>query len=199
MKHIKTFESYSPDEALNEEFIGKILKTILAIPITVIAFTVTQFLDPRKLKDQVLPQLLDIYANLDVLIDTLENIHFNKTDITDVEAKAIMSKINALKKIKSKWPTLEVYKKEVGKKIGYLNIKNRKYLADQAMQYEPKKMSAEQVLKEIKKVYKLVGEDDIIGEAPRERDLPWEIDLILDHTQEELYKKTQSIDWVFSF
>lgn len=173
MKHIKTFESYSPDEALNEEFIGKILKTILAIPITVIAFTVTQFLDPRKLKDQVLPQLLDIYANLDVLIDTLENIHFNKTDITDVEAKAIMSKINALKKIKSKWPTLEVYKKEVGKKIGYLNIKNRKYLADQAMQYEPKKMSAEQVLKEIKKVYKLVGEDDIIGEAPRERDLPW--------------------------
>ena len=173
MKHIKTFESYSPDESLNEEFIGKILKTILTIPITVIAFAVTQFLDPRKVKDQVLPQLLDIYANLDVLIDTLENIHFNKTDITDVEAKAIMSKINALKKIKNKWPTLEAYKKEVGKKIGYLNIKNRKYLADQAMQYEPKKMSAEQVLKEIKKVYKLVGEDDIIGEAPRERDLPW--------------------------
>lgn len=174
MKHIKTFESYSPDEALNEEFIGKILKTILAIPVTVIAFAVTQFLDPRKIKDQILPQLLDIYANLDVLIDTLENIHFNKSDITDVESKAIMAKINALKKIKKKWPTIEDYKKEVGKKAGYLNLKNRKYLADQAMQYEPKKMNADQVLKEIQKVYKLVSSNDIIGEVqPSERDRPW--------------------------
>ncbi len=174
MKHLKKFESYSASESINEEFIGKILKTILSIPITVIAFTVTQFLDPRKVKEQVLPQLLDIYANLDVLIDTLENIHFNKTDITDVESKVIMSKINSLKKIKTKWPTLEVYKRRVGKSIGYLNIKNRKYLADQAMQYEPKKMNAEQVLKEIKKVYKLVGSDDIIGEVvPNERDQPW--------------------------
>lgn len=174
MKHIKTFESYSPDESLNEEFIGKIIKTILTIPLAAIAFTVTQFLDPRKLKDQFLPQLIDIYGNLDILIDTLENIHFNKTDITDVESKAIVSKINALKKIKNKWPTLESYKKEVGKKVGYMNIKNRKYLADQAMQYEPKKMNADQVLKEIKKVYKLVNQSDIIGEVtPSERDRPW--------------------------
>jgi len=167
MKHIKTFESYSPDESINEEFIGKILKSILSIPLVAIAFTVTQFMDPRKLKDQFLPQLLDIYGNLDILIDTLENIHFNKTDITDVESKAIVAKINALKKIKNKWPTLESYKKEVGKKIGYFNIKNRKYLADQAMQYEPKKMSAEQVLKEIQKVYKMSSEGDIIGDTAR--------------------------------
>lgn len=68
--------------------ISRNYQTILAIPVAVIAFAVTQFLDPRKIKDQILPQLLDIYANLDVLIDTLENIHFNKSDITDVESKA---------------------------------------------------------------------------------------------------------------
>lgn len=165
MKHLKTFESYSSGESLNEEFIGKILKSILSVPLIVIAFTVSQFLDPRKLKDQYLPQLLDIYGNLDILIDTLENIHFNKSDITDVESKAIIAKINALKKIKTKWPTLEAYKKVVGKKIGYTNIKNRKYLADQAMQYEPKKMNADQVLKEIRKVYKMSASGDIIGDV----------------------------------
>lgn len=42
------------------------------------------------------------------------------------------------------------------------------------MQYEPKKMNADQVLKEIQKVYKLVSSNDIIGEVqPSERDRPW--------------------------
>lgn len=164
MKNIKTFESYSSDKSINEEYVGKLIRSILSLPLLAISFTITQFFDPRKLKNQVLPQLLDIYANLDTLIDTLENIHFNRTDITDVESKAIIAKLNALKKIKKKWPTIESYKKEVGNRIGYMNIRNRKYLADQAMNYEPKKMSAEQVLKEIRKVYLLGTKDDIISE-----------------------------------
>lgn len=34
------------------------------------------------------------------------------------------------------------------------------------MQYEPKKMDAAKVLKEIKNVYKLVKQEDIVGDLP---------------------------------
>lgn len=165
MKHLKTFESYSPDESLNEEFIGKIIKSILGVPVAAIGLTVMQFMDPRKLKEQILPQFLDIYSNLDVLIDTLENIHFNNKDITDVESEDILKKLNKLKKIKIKYPTLDEYKKKVCKVMPLFNIRNRKYLCDQVMQYEPKKMNASEVMKEIGKVYKEIKRDDIIGDV----------------------------------
>lgn len=51
------------------------------------------------------------------------------------------------------------------------NIKNRKYLCDQVMQYEPQKMDADQVLKQIRKVYKMVERSDIIGDVPARRRL----------------------------
>jgi hypothetical protein len=172
MKYVKTFESYfsNNEEIINEEFIGKVIKSILSIPLSIIAFTVTQFIDPRKIKENVLPNLLNIYVNLDVLIDTLENIHFNKNDITSKESKDIIEKINAFKRIKSKFPTLEMYKKAIGKSIGFFNIRNRKYLANQAMEYTPIKMNVDQILNEIRKVYKMTSKDDIIGEVPSSSD-----------------------------
>ena len=165
MKHIKTFESYNSEnvEPINEEFIGKILKGIIKLPAAALALIIMQFLDPRKVKDMVLPKLIDIYASIDVLIDTLENIHFNKTDITDVEAKKILDKINSLKKVKKKYPTLEDYKKAVCKWTPFLNFKNRNYLKSEIMKYQPEKMSADQVIKELEKVYKLITREDIIG------------------------------------
>ena len=165
MKHIKKFESYSSEEKLNEEFIGRIIKYILSVPIAALAFIVMQFMDPRKLKDMMLPKLIDIYDNIDILIDTLENIHFNKTDITDDESKAILEKLNNLKKVKRKWPTLELYKKNLCKYTSIINFKNRKYLRDQIEQYIPKKMTSEKVLEEIQKVYKMSTSSDIIGET----------------------------------
>lgn len=164
MKHIKTFESYSADEKVNEEFIGKLIKAIIGLPLAALSFIVVQFLDARKFADQSLPQLLDIYANLDVLIDTLENIHFNK-DVTDVEQKDILDKLNMLKNVKKKYPTIEEYKKVIGKRLGYFNLRNRKYIKNRVMEYEPKKMTADEVIRYIKKVYKLAVEEDIIGEV----------------------------------
>lgn len=184
MKHIKTFESYNGQniEPVNEEFIGKFLKMVIATPIALI---ILQFLDPRKVKDMILPQLLDIYGNIDVLIDTLENIHFNKSDITDVEAKKILDKINSLKKVKKKYPTLEDYKKAVCKWAPFLNFKNRNYLKSEIMRYEPKKMDAHQVIQEIKKVYSLVKRDDIIGEvAPGGLTLREDLDEMLRRLRE---------------
>ena len=165
MKHIKTFESFNDEnmEPVNEEFIGKILKGIMKIPVAALSIIVMQFLDPRKIKDKILPQLLDIYSNIDILIDTLENIHFNKNDITDVESKKILEKINALKKVKKKYPTLDDYKKAICKWAPVLNFKNRNYLKSEIMKYEPEKMSANEVVTELKKVYALITKQDIIG------------------------------------
>lgn len=174
MRHIKTFESYSDAEVVNEEFIGKLIKSIINIPTYAITLIILQFMDPRKIKDMMVPKLIDVYANIDVLIDTLENIHFNKTDITDVESKRILEKLNKLKEVKAKYPTLELYKKQVAKYAKYINIRNRKYLVDQIMQYEPKKMNAREVLRELQTVYKLASKNDVIGDVEQDpQDRPW--------------------------
>lgn len=166
MKHLKTFESFYSEESINEEVSVKdIIKTTLQLPLYAFAFIILQFINPRKLKESMFPQLFDVYHNLDVLIDTLENIHFNNPDITDVESKKILAKINKLKEVKAKYPTLDDYKKQICKWTPFFNFKNRKYLKEQIMKYEPMKMSATNVLKEIGKVYSLVKREDIIGDV----------------------------------
>ena len=178
MKHIETFESFSTKEVekIDEGLIKNILmfpiNLIIGVPLAAIILITTQFLNPRHLKGALVDSYIDIYDNIDILIDTLENIHFNKADITDVESRKILKRLNELKKVKQKWPTLDDYKKNLSKYLPYLNIKNRGYLKDQIMKYEPKKLTAEQVLKEIQKVYKLATQDDIIGE-PAARDVNW--------------------------
>lgn len=183
MKHIETFESFSSKEVekIDEGLMKSVLNIVLGIPLAVIAFTITQFMDPRKVKAACFDGILNIYGNIDILIDTLENIHFNKADITDVEAKNILDKINSLKKVKKKYPTIDDYKKAICRWAPFINFKNRKYIKDQIMAHDPKKLTAEEVLKEIKKVYKLANREDIIGDVPERGGVAGQLDDLLNN------------------
>lgn len=164
MKHLKTYESYNDQEMINEGVISTILKYVIGIPLGIFMLGVLNFFDPRKLEILWKP-LLNVYENADILIDTLENIHFNKPDITDTERSKILDKINELKKMKKKQPTLDLYKKELLKTVKWANIRNRDYLKEQVTKYQPLKMKSGEVIEEIKKIYKLVNENDIIGDV----------------------------------
>jgi hypothetical protein len=167
MKHIKTFESHST-ELINEELdVKKLLKEILIFPLVPLFLVITNLMNPRTLLKGHLPIFFDIYQNSDVLIDTLENIYFNG-DVTDVEKKKVMKRINALKKIKNKYPTLEIYKQKSLKTLKILNIRNKSYIEEEVMKYQPKQMRASEVLKEIQKVYKLVKSEQIVGDVKSE-------------------------------
>jgi len=163
MKNIKTFESFSEGEEINES-LGGIIKSVITFPFTVIALLGMQFVNGRTISKVIRERLLDIYANIDTLIATLENI-LRKTDITDVEKRKVLSKLKDLKKVKEKYPTLQSYKQEVSKKVIFYNFKNRDYLRNQIWEYEPRQMSAMQVAAELTKVYKLIERGDVTGEV----------------------------------
>lgn len=163
MKNIKTFESFSEGEEVNES-IGGIVKSILSFPVTILALLTMQFFGGRTISKVIKERLLDIYANIDTLITTLENIS-RKRDITDVERRKVISKLKDLKKVKEKYPTLQIYKQEVSKKAPLYNFKNRDYLRTQIWDYEPRQMSAMQVVTELTKVYALIERRDVTGEV----------------------------------
>ena len=170
MRHLKTFESYSysNDESINEEFIGGLLKSILSIQVAVLTVLGVQFLSGRLIYAAVKNDLLDVYSNIDVLIDLLERLSLRR-DITDVEMKKINKRLKELKKIKDKYPTLDDYKKRVYKTALLLNIKNKNYLKNQIMDYEPRVLSAHEVLEKLRKIYKEANASDVGGYGNRGR------------------------------
>lgn len=163
MKNIKTFESFSEGEEVNES-LGEIVKSILSFPTNVLALLTMQFFGGRTISKVIKERLLDIYANIDTLVTTLENI-LRKRDITDVERRKVISKLKDLKKVKEKYPTLQIYKQNLSKKAPLLNFKNRDYLRTQIWDYEPRQMSAIQVVAELRKVYDLIERRDVTGEV----------------------------------
>ena len=163
MKNIKKFESFTQVEEVNES-LGGIVKSILSIPVTILAVLTAQLVDGRTISKVIKERLLNIYANIDTLITTLENI-LRKRDITDVERKKVISKLKELKKVKEKYPTLQIYKQFLNKKVPLYNFKNRDYLRTQIWDYEPRQMSALQIVAELTKVYKFIERGDVTGEV----------------------------------
>jgi hypothetical protein len=160
MKHLKTFESYSNDEMVNEEFVGNLLKTILSIPISFLAILALQFVPGRMMNEVMKNNLLNLYSNIDRIISILERLS-NSIDVTDVEKRKINDKIKELKKVKEKYPTLDDYKKFVIKKATILNLKNRKYLRNQILNYQPRILSEDGLVDLIKKTYKHATRSDV--------------------------------------
>lgn len=169
MKHLKTFESYSNDEMVNEEFIGGLLKTILSIPISFLAILALQFASGRLISDAMKKDLLDVYSNIDRIIAILERLS-NNIDITDVDKNQINKRIKELKKVKEKYPTLDDYKKTVIRKATILNFKNRNYLKNQVLNYQPRTLNDSELVDLIKKVYKQATRSDVRepGQQPQE-------------------------------
>jgi hypothetical protein len=169
MKHLKTFESYSNDEMVNEEFIGGLLKTILSIPISFLAILALQFAPGRLISDAMKKNLLDVYSNIDRIIAILERLS-NNIDITDVDKNKINKRIKELKKVKERYPTLDDYKKTVIRKATILNFKNRNYLKNQVLNYQPRTLNDSELVDLIKKVYKQATGSDVRepGQQPQE-------------------------------
>ena len=90
----------------------------------------------KLISDAVKKDLLDLYHNIDRVIAILERLS-NNIDITDVDKKKINKRIKELKKVKEKYPTLDDYKKVATKKATILNLKNRNYLKNQILNYQP--------------------------------------------------------------
>jgi hypothetical protein len=167
MKHLKTYESFEY-EMINEELdLWKIFKTIISLPLFFITSIGLNFADPRFIIKLAYP-LLNVYHNLKSLIMTLENILENG-DITDTEKIKIKKRLEELKKVKEKNPTLDDYKKRLARTMSVLNIRNRNYLKDKIMEYNPKDMSKIELVDEIKKVYKIIRTSDI--KTPVEEEL----------------------------
>jgi len=127
-------------------------------------------MDVRLLEKVLYSQLLDVYYNLDVLVDTLKGFIFTENgrrNITDTELKTIKKAINFYNKILSKYPTLEDYKKRLCKISWVYHIKNNKYLQEKIMEYEPKRKNRSEIVEILKKIHKTIKNDDVVGvEAP---------------------------------
>lgn len=164
MKHLKTFESYAYNETekVNEEFIGSILKKILSIPKGILGLVILQFVNGRTVFKAVESGILDVYSNIDVLIDTLESLS-NNEDITDVEKRKINNRLRELSKIKKKYPTLEDYKTQLRKKAPLMNMKNRNYIKSKIDSYVPRDMSVYEILDSLTKIYKDISPSDVVG------------------------------------
>ena len=160
MKHLKKFESYSSYEPINEEFVGKLLKSILSIPISALAILGVQFLSGKSIYDIAKRDMLDVYSNIDTLIDVLEGLS-NRRDVTDVDIKKINNRLSQLRKIKVKYPTLDDYKKKVYRVSVLLNIKNKNYLNNQIMDYQPRVLSVNELLDKLRKIYRDVNRTDV--------------------------------------
>lgn len=167
MKYLKTYESFEY-EMINEEIdIWKIFKRIISLPLYFITTIGLNFTDPRFIIKLAYP-LLNVYHNLKSLILSLENILENG-DITDTEKLKIKKRLKELKKVKEENPTLNDYKKRIARTLSVLNIRNRNYLKDKIMEYNPKNMNRIELVDEIKKVYKIVKTTDI--KTPVEEEL----------------------------
>lgn len=163
MKHLKTFESFSySEEPINEEFIGGIIKSILSIPFGIFALITLQFIGGRTMSKTIEKSLLDVYSNIDKLIDTLRGLSDNP-NITDVEKKKINKRLKELIKVKKKNPTLDDYKRRLIKRTPLMNFKNRNYLRNQIESYEPREMSVYEIIETLKKFYKEISRTDVPG------------------------------------
>jgi hypothetical protein len=162
MKNIKTFESFQDDKV--NEGLGTILKSILLFPVSLIAAIGMQFVDGRIISRTIKERLLNIYANIDTLISTLENL-LTLSDVTDTEKRKILTRLKELKKVKEKYPTFEVYKAKLSKHVPLYNFKNREYLRNQIWEYEPIQMNASEVVSELRKVYTLIKRNNVVGDV----------------------------------
>jgi cell shape-determining protein MreC len=167
MKHLKTYESFEY-EKINEELeIWETIKGIIKLPLIFLISIGLNFANPRFVIKLAYP-LLDVYHNLKSLIMTFENILKNG-DVTDTERKKIEKRLEELRKVKQKNPTLDDYKKRLARTMSILNIKNRNYLKEKIMDYQPKDMSISELVSQIKKVYAIATREDI--KVPREEEL----------------------------
>lgn len=156
MKHLKTYESFEY-EKINEELkIWETIKDIIKLPLVFLISIGLNFANPRFVIKLAYP-LLDVYHNLKSLIMTFENILKNG-DVTDTERKKIEKRLEELRKVKQKNPTMSI-----------LNIKNRNYLKEKIMDYQPKDMSISELVSQIKKVYAIATREDI--KVPTEEEL----------------------------
>lgn len=167
MKHLKTYESFEY-EKINEELrIWETIKDIIKLPLVFLISIGLNFANPRFVIKLAYP-LLDVYYNLKSLIMTFENILKNG-DVTDTERKKIEKRLEELRKVKQKNPTLDDYKKRLARTMAILNIKNRNYLKEKIMDYKPKDMSITELVSQIKKVYAIAKREDI--KVPTEEEL----------------------------
>ena len=155
MKYIKNYEQYEfkQDEQLNEGLVKTILMFTVTLLQTILGLTIIQFA-PKVYKPAILRDIMDVYANLDTLKKSLTHLIDGTKDITDTERKKIEKGIKELDKIKRKYPTLMDYKRKTCRIYGNLTIKNREYIKNSIMDYEPKEMDSEQIEKKLKKIYK---------------------------------------------
>lgn len=167
MKHLKTYESFEY-EKINEELrIWEAIKDIIKLPLIILISIGLNFANPRFVIKLAYP-LLDVYHNLKSLIMTFENILKNG-DVTDTERKKIEKRLEELRKVKQKNPTLDDYKKKLTRTMSILNIKNRNYLKEKIMDYQPEDMSISELVSQIKKVYAIATREDI--KVPTEEEL----------------------------
>ena len=154
MKYIKKYEDYEYNhyEQLNEGLIKSILLFPFNLLGSILGLTFLQFA-PRVLKKQIFENVLDVYSNIETLKLTLNKL-LNEGDVTDTERKKIEKHIKYLDKIKRKYPSLSEYKIYCSKNFPWLNIKNRNYIKNAIMTYEPKEMTITEIAEKIRKIYK---------------------------------------------
>ena len=172
MKHIETFKSYSSEEKIDEG-LGTIIKSILFLPLSILALILFQCMSGRIMSQVLKNKVLDIYYNIDTLIATIENI-LATGDVTDVERRKIEKKLKELNKLKRKYPTLDDYKKLLKKQAPYYNFRNRGYIRRDIDNYVPKVLNAVEIIKEIQKVYKLAKLSDIRDTPANASDEFWQ-------------------------
>ena len=195
MKHLKTFESF---ELINESWTWEDTKNVAQViinPVAWLGLLMINVLPGKTVRDAIIRTHLDIYCNVDILIAILRK-SLDSGNAYDSERKKMTNKIDYLEKMWKKYPTLDDYKKSLARYLVLFTFRNKEYYKDAINKYEARRMSQNELLKEIKRLYKEVSYNDIPEEfrQPRQRwgDMfanvnPDVLDIIPDVPEEDIF------------
>ena len=165
MKYLQTYENHNKE--INENLgipgakkltIGTVAKRLLYLPITIIGVSIHQLFNGRTINFFISEKCLEIYSNLDLIKETIENM-INERDLTDIEIKKSKKTLEQIDRLLKKYPSLEDYKKFLKRVVPIVNLKNKSYLKRKIDEFEPSNLSASALEKIIKSISKEIAKD----------------------------------------
>lgn len=168
MKYIKSYEQHSFSK-VNESIIPggdkrpwlKAIKNLPFLPLTTLAIVTINLLNPRLITKGTIDKYLPIYNNIDQIKEIINNMidEKSKYDLTDSEIRKAKKILSELEIVKKKYPTLEDYKEKLKKVMPIFNIRNISYLKRKIDEYEPSKMTSDELENLIKKISKKASDN----------------------------------------
>ena len=168
MKYIKSYEQHSSSKEVNESIIAggnkkswlNAIEGLIFLPLTTLATIAANLSSPRIITKIAVDKYLPIYNNINKIIEIVKNmIEKSEYDLTDSEIRKAKKILGELELVKKKYPTLEDYKKFIKKVVPIFNIRNASYLKRKIDEYEPSKLSTDELENVIKKISKEVSHD----------------------------------------